>query len=88
MVKILVLPAQVQHALFMRTESVQRFPVGPFEFQLGMVGLTINHLLESAGACFKSIRSQFGLDIGFLAGNGLDHIYRHERLAAPGRLAG
>ena len=49
LIKILVLPAQIEHALFMRTETVKRFPISPFEFQLGMVGLTVNHLFKGAG---------------------------------------
>ena len=52
LVKILVLPAQIQHTLFVRTEAVKRFPLDPFEFQLGMVSLAVNHLFECASDGF------------------------------------
>ena len=53
LVKILMLGAQIQHALFVRTEAVQRFFIGPFEFQPGVVGLSVKNLLKSARIVFN-----------------------------------
>ena len=49
LVQILVLPAQVEHALFVRAETVERLAVRPFEFQFGVIGLAVNHLRKGAG---------------------------------------
>ena len=43
-----MLPAQIEHAFFVRAEAVQRFAVRPLEFKFGVIGLSIDDLANVA----------------------------------------
>ena len=83
LVEILVLAPKVEHPFFVGAKAIKRLAFGPFELELGVVGLAIDDLSDIDGVHPHTVGVLVALDRRRLVEDGDEHIHWVERLAAP-----
>ena len=83
-----MLAAQVQHALFVRAEAIERLAVRPLERQFGVIRLPIHDLAHIPRADAHAVDGFLVLGHGCIVEYGDGHLDRFQCLAAAGGFAG